>query len=76
MTVVAGSTRIKVVKPLNDLIMHYSTFRAKERTPDDSYSFFTIIEAKDQEQAERIRKGKDQVSLGFKLVSRASSGSY
>uniref|UniRef100_M1DTU6 Uncharacterized protein n=1 Tax=Solanum tuberosum TaxID=4113 RepID=M1DTU6_SOLTU len=61
--VVAGSTRIKVVnKPLNDLIMHFSIFRAKEQTLGDSYSFFTIIEAKYQEQAERIRKGKDQVS--------------
>uniref|UniRef100_M1DUT9 Uncharacterized protein n=1 Tax=Solanum tuberosum TaxID=4113 RepID=M1DUT9_SOLTU len=44
---VAGLTRIKVViKPLNDLIMHFSTFRAKERPPVDLYSFFTILEAK------------------------------
>uniref|UniRef100_M0ZPW9 Uncharacterized protein n=1 Tax=Solanum tuberosum TaxID=4113 RepID=M0ZPW9_SOLTU len=46
-TVVAGPTRIKVFnKPLNDLIMHFSTFRAKERPPSDSYSFFTILDAK------------------------------
>ena len=45
--VVAGSTRLKVVnKPLNDLIWHFSTFTAKERPPCDSYSFFTIREAK------------------------------
>uniref|UniRef100_M1DW98 Uncharacterized protein n=1 Tax=Solanum tuberosum TaxID=4113 RepID=M1DW98_SOLTU len=44
---VVDPTRIKVVnKPLNDLIMHFSTFRAKERSPGDSYSFFTILEAK------------------------------
>uniref|UniRef100_M1DB23 Uncharacterized protein n=1 Tax=Solanum tuberosum TaxID=4113 RepID=M1DB23_SOLTU len=30
---VAGSMRLKVVnKPLNDFIMHFLTFRAKERT--------------------------------------------
>uniref|UniRef100_M1DQC1 Uncharacterized protein n=1 Tax=Solanum tuberosum TaxID=4113 RepID=M1DQC1_SOLTU len=60
---VAGQMRLNVVnKPLNDLIWHFSTFRAKERPTGDFYSFFTILEAKDQEQAERIRKGKDQVS--------------
>uniref|UniRef100_M1DWQ4 Uncharacterized protein n=1 Tax=Solanum tuberosum TaxID=4113 RepID=M1DWQ4_SOLTU len=43
----AGSTRLKVVnKPLKDLIIHFSTFIAKEQTSGDSYSFFVILEAK------------------------------
>uniref|UniRef100_M1DNS3 Uncharacterized protein n=1 Tax=Solanum tuberosum TaxID=4113 RepID=M1DNS3_SOLTU len=67
---VAGQMLLKVVnKPLNDLIWYFLIFRAKERTPGESYLFFTILEVKDQEQAERIRKGNDQVSWDFKLVS-------
>uniref|UniRef100_M1DRM3 Uncharacterized protein n=1 Tax=Solanum tuberosum TaxID=4113 RepID=M1DRM3_SOLTU len=50
---------------------------AKERTLGDSYSFFTILEAKDQEQAKRIRKREDSSALGdLSLDSRASSGGY
>ncbi|KAH0679272.1 hypothetical protein KY284_020357 [Solanum tuberosum] len=36
--------------------------KAKERTPGYSWQFSTILGAKDQEQAEQIRKGKGQVS--------------
>uniref|UniRef100_M1DU41 Uncharacterized protein n=1 Tax=Solanum tuberosum TaxID=4113 RepID=M1DU41_SOLTU len=51
----AGQMRLNVInKPLNDLIWHFLTFRAKERTPGDFYLFFTILEAKDQKY--RFRK--------------------
>uniref|UniRef100_M1DVS9 Uncharacterized protein n=1 Tax=Solanum tuberosum TaxID=4113 RepID=M1DVS9_SOLTU len=66
--VVAGSTRLKVFnKPVNDPIVHFSTFRAKERTSGDSYSFFTILEAKkenvDVEDAEDVGQ-EEEVQVG------------
>uniref|UniRef100_M1DH08 Uncharacterized protein n=1 Tax=Solanum tuberosum TaxID=4113 RepID=M1DH08_SOLTU len=51
---VAGQTRLNIVnKPLNDLIWYFLIFRAKERNSGDSFSFFTILEAKAKESVAR-----------------------
>uniref|UniRef100_M1DFB0 Uncharacterized protein n=1 Tax=Solanum tuberosum TaxID=4113 RepID=M1DFB0_SOLTU len=46
--VVAGSMQIKVVnKPLNDLIMHFSTFREKERPQTTPTHFSPFLRLED-----------------------------
>uniref|UniRef100_M1DMB5 Uncharacterized protein n=1 Tax=Solanum tuberosum TaxID=4113 RepID=M1DMB5_SOLTU len=64
---VAGQTRLKIVnKPLNDLILHFSIYRAKERTQATLDSFPSFL---------RLKIGFDLVMLDITdlILSRLES---
>uniref|UniRef100_M1DWA1 Mads box protein n=1 Tax=Solanum tuberosum TaxID=4113 RepID=M1DWA1_SOLTU len=75
--IVVGQRRLNVVnKPLNDLISHFSTFRDKERTPGDFYSFFTILEAKGVNPRQQNHNNNYYNKAIVSLISKQTHFSY
>uniref|UniRef100_M1DVZ5 Uncharacterized protein n=1 Tax=Solanum tuberosum TaxID=4113 RepID=M1DVZ5_SOLTU len=72
---VAGSTRLKVVnKLLNNLIMHFSTFRAKERTQATPTRFSPFLRLKTKNKRKESGKGSFKSLRGFKLGFEVGDG--